>query len=146
MSNGAFHAQVRPARGRLPLGPTMSVITTASGKPLITGGLTATVDGAIATVASAVEFAGISPSCQRRTDPGARVCRADHHLLRTGPGARTARRPHTAFVRTTVVLTALSVVPNVLADASPARKVLLMSTHLVTAAIVIPAVTPPPVH
>ena len=44
------------------------------------------------------------------------------------------------FVRTTVVLTALSFVPDVIAPAAPATKMLLMLTHLVAAAIVIPAV------
>ena len=54
--------------------------------------------------------------------------------------ARTARRPHTAFVRTTIVLAALSLVPDVLADTSAATTVLLMLTHVVAAAIVIPAI------
>jgi hypothetical protein len=54
--------------------------------------------------------------------------------------ARFARRPRTAFVRTTVVLTVLSLVPDVIADATPATKALLMLTHLVAAAIVIPAI------
>lgn len=53
---------------------------------------------------------------------------------------RFASRPRVAFVRTTVVLTALSLVPDVLADAAPTTKMLLMLTHLVAAAIVIPAV------
>ncbi len=54
--------------------------------------------------------------------------------------SRTARHPRRAFIRTTVVLTALSLVPDVIADAGPATKALLMLTHLVAAAIVIPAV------
>ena len=54
--------------------------------------------------------------------------------------SRTVRRPRRAFVRTTVVLTVLSLVPDVIADAGPATKALLMLTHLVAAAIVIPAV------
>ena len=54
--------------------------------------------------------------------------------------ARFARRPRTAFVRTTVVLTVLSLVPDVIAAATPATKMLLMLTHLVAAAIVIPAI------
>ena len=43
-------------------------------------------------------------------------------------------------MRTTVVLTALSLVPDAIADAATATKALLMVTHLVAAAIVIPAV------
>lgn len=54
--------------------------------------------------------------------------------------ARTVRHPRRVFVRTTIVLTALSLVPDVIADATPATKALLMLTHLVAAAIVIPAV------
>jgi Family of unknown function (DUF6069) len=54
--------------------------------------------------------------------------------------SRTARHPRRAFVRTTVVLTVLSFVPDVIVDAAPATKALLMLTHLVAAAIVIPAV------
>jgi hypothetical protein len=54
--------------------------------------------------------------------------------------SRTVRDPRRAFIRTTVVLTALSLVPDVIADAAPATKALLMLTHLVAAAIVIPAV------
>lgn len=54
--------------------------------------------------------------------------------------ARTARNPQRTFIRTTVVLTALSVVPDAIADAAPATKALLMVAHLIAAAIVIPAV------
>lgn len=55
--------------------------------------------------------------------------------------ARTVRRPRTVFVVTTVVLTALSLVPDVLADATASTKMLLMLTHVVAALIVIPAIT-----
>jgi hypothetical protein len=54
--------------------------------------------------------------------------------------SRMARRPRSTFVRSTVVLTVLSFVPDVIAPAAPATKALLMLTHLVAAAIVIPAV------
>jgi hypothetical protein len=54
--------------------------------------------------------------------------------------SRVARLPRRMFVRTTVVLTVLSLVPDAIADAEPATKALLMLTHLVAAAIVIPAV------
>ncbi|MFI5889197.1 DUF6069 family protein [Actinoplanes sp. NPDC051513] len=53
---------------------------------------------------------------------------------------RTVRHARRAFVRTTVVLTALSLVPDLLVAAGPATRALLMLTHLVAAAIVIPAV------
>lgn len=53
---------------------------------------------------------------------------------------RFARSPRTAWIRTTVALTVLSFLPDVVADASVATIVLLMVTHVVAAAIVIPAV------
>jgi len=53
---------------------------------------------------------------------------------------RFARHPRTTWVRTTVVLTVLSFVPDVLADAAVSTKMLLILTHVVAAAIVIPAV------
>ena len=52
--------------------------------------------------------------------------------------ARRARRPQHTFVVTTLVLTALSFVPDVTADATTATKLTLMLTHVVAAAIVIP--------
>lgn len=54
--------------------------------------------------------------------------------------SRKARRPRSTFVRTTVALTVLSFVPDLAVDAAPATKALLMLTHVVAAAIVIPAV------
>ncbi len=54
--------------------------------------------------------------------------------------ARRAGHPRGTFVRTTVVLTALSLVPDALADSAGSTIALLMTTHLVAAAIVLPAV------
>jgi hypothetical protein len=53
---------------------------------------------------------------------------------------RFARHPRTAWVRTTVALTVLSFGPDLLADATVATKVFLMVSHVVAAAVVIPAV------
>jgi peptidoglycan/LPS O-acetylase OafA/YrhL len=53
--------------------------------------------------------------------------------------ARRARRPRHAFVVTTVVLTALSMVPPAIVDAAVATKLMLGVTHAVAAAIIIPA-------
>lgn len=55
--------------------------------------------------------------------------------------SRRARRPRSTFIRTTVLLTAVSLVPDALADSASATKALLMVTHLVAAAIVIPALS-----
>ena len=53
--------------------------------------------------------------------------------------AKWARRPHRTFVVTTVALTALSLVPDVVAEATTGSKLVLMLTHVVAAAIVVPA-------
>jgi peptidoglycan/LPS O-acetylase OafA/YrhL len=50
-----------------------------------------------------------------------------------------AGRPRRTFVVTTMALTLASIVPDVLADAHTATKLTLALTHVVAAAIVIPA-------
>lgn len=54
--------------------------------------------------------------------------------------ARRMRRPRTVFVATTVTLTALSVIPDVVADATWTTRLVLAATHLIAAAIIIPTV------
>jgi Family of unknown function (DUF6069) len=53
--------------------------------------------------------------------------------------ARRASRPRHMFVVTTLVLTALSIVPDVIADALVSTRITLALTHVVAAAIVVPA-------
>ena len=53
---------------------------------------------------------------------------------------RWAGRPRRDFLTTTVVLTALSLVPDVLADVSGPTRALLMATHLVAVGIVVPTI------
>ncbi|MEU8115110.1 DUF6069 family protein [Micromonospora sp. NPDC048947] len=114
---------------------------------LIRTGVAATVAASVATMAVAAvgHLAGISLELGGAPIPvtGFGVLTAVFSLIGViiaGLLARFARRPRLTFVRTTVVLTALSVVPDVIADAGTATKALLMLTHLVAAAIVIPAV------
>lgn len=55
--------------------------------------------------------------------------------------ARLARRsshPRMVFVRTTVVLAALSIVPDVLVSASIASRLVLATTHVIAASIIVP--------
>jgi hypothetical protein len=125
----------------------MSVTTAAPAKPLVTTGLTAIAGATLATsaVAAAGKFAGVGVEVGGAAIPvsGFAVLTALFSavgLLLALALARWARRPRPVFVRATVALTALSLVPDVLADASAATKMLLMVTHLVAAAIVIPAV------
>ena len=53
---------------------------------------------------------------------------------------RRARRPRHTFVVTTVVLSALSMVPPAIVDADVATKLVLGLTHAVAAVIIIPAI------
>lgn len=55
--------------------------------------------------------------------------------------ARRASLPARTFTRTAVVLTVVSCLPSVAMGADVATKVTLVLTHLVAAAIVVPAVT-----
>ncbi|MBF8186443.1 hypothetical protein ITP53_11950 [Nonomuraea sp. K274] len=106
---------------------------------LITGG------SAAAAVAAAGEFAGISLVANGAPIPVSEFVMLTLIFSVAGlvPAtglARWARRPRTAFVRATLALTALSLVPDVLIGASVATKVLLMMTHVVASAIVIPSI------
>ena len=102
---------------------------------------------AVATmaVAAVAHAAGVS----LETEPGEAIPLIDFGQLTlffTAIGvliARTIRRrahhPRTTFTRTTVALTALSIVPDVILSAGASTKVTFVLTHLVAAAIVIPA-------
>ncbi|MFI6296042.1 DUF6069 family protein [Nonomuraea sp. NPDC050790] len=125
----------------------MSVITVTPTKSLITSGLVATAGAGAATsvVAAVGAFAGISLAVGGVPIPvsGFGVLTVVFSLVGLALAlvlARWARRPRTMFVRVTMVLTALSLVPDVLADAATSTKMLLMLTHVVAAAIVIPAI------
>ncbi|MEU0153984.1 DUF6069 family protein [Micromonospora fulviviridis] len=121
--------------------------TTSTFGVMIRTGVIATVAASAATmaVAAAGHTAGISLDIGGAPIPvaGFGVLTAAFSLIGVVIAAllfRFARRPRRTFVRTTVALTVLSLVPDVIADAGAATKVLLMLTHLVAAAIVIPAV------
>ncbi|WP_217996878.1 DUF6069 family protein [Nocardioides jensenii] len=58
-----------------------------------------------------------------------------------GVMARTARRPRTTFVRTAVVLTVLSFVPDLTFGFDAGSAVTLIALHVVAAAIVVPTLT-----
>jgi hypothetical protein len=53
---------------------------------------------------------------------------------------RWAARPRRTFVAATVALTALSIVPDLMPDATVATKATLVVTHVVAATLVIPAI------
>jgi hypothetical protein len=121
--------------------------TTSTTGVLVGTGVAATVVASAATmaVAAAGHAAGVSLNIGGAPIPitGFGMLTAIFSLVGVVLAAvlaRFARRPQRAFVRTTVALTILSLVPDVIADAGPATKALLMLTHLVAAVIVIPAV------
>jgi peptidoglycan/LPS O-acetylase OafA/YrhL len=66
------------------------------------------------------------------------VCTAIGVLL-AGALRRWAATPRRTFTAATVALTALSLVPDVAVPASTATRIVLAATHLVAAAIVVPA-------
>jgi hypothetical protein len=53
---------------------------------------------------------------------------------------RRSTTPRRTFARLTVALTALSIVPDVIADASLGTKLVLAFTHVVAAAIIVPVI------
>ena len=114
-------------------------------RPLLRAGLAATAVAAVATTATAAagQAAGISLDMAGEPIPvsGFAVLTVLFSLVGVALAAvlaRTARRPRRVFVRATGVLLVLSFVPDALADAAPATKALLVLTHLVAAAIVVP--------
>jgi hypothetical protein len=126
---------------------TLAPAAASTIRPLVVTGVAAAALASVATsiVAAAGHAAGISLDVSGAPIPvsGFAMLTAIFSLVGLVLAvvlARFARRPRSIFVRTTVVLTALSLVPDVLADATWATKVLLMLTHLVAAAIVVPAI------
>lgn len=124
--------------------PTSSAPTAGS---LLRHGAGATVVAAVATsaVAAAGQVVGISLDIAGAPIPVAGFANLTAifsviGLLIALGLRRFARHPRTMWIRTTVALTALSLVPDVLVDAATSTRLLLMATHLVAAAIVIPAV------
>lgn len=97
------------------------------------------------TVASVAHAAGVSLEISGEQIPVLAFAQLTFLFSLVGLGIaaavrRWAANPQRAWVRTTVALTVLSFVPDLLADASVDTKLTLMTTHAVAAAIVIPAV------
>lgn len=125
---------------------TTQVATPRFGALTMTGVAATTVaSAATMTVAAAGHAVGISLDMSGAPIPitGFGVLTAGFSLIGLVLAvalARWARHPQRTFVRTTVVLTALSLIPDAIADAGSATKALLMLTHLVAAMIVVPAI------
>ena len=129
--------------------PTTQAEQSTSRPSLVRAGAVAGVVAAVATtvIAAVAHGAGVS----LETAPGEQIPVlgfAQLTLFFTAIGVviaavlrRRAHRPQSTFVKVTVVLTALSVVPDLMLSADVATKATLIATHLVAAAIVIPALS-----
>jgi hypothetical protein len=120
---------------------------TARVRPLWRTGVAAGVAAAAATMAVAATASAAGASLE--VAPGEAIpvsgfgqltilCSAVGVLMARCIRSR-ARQPRRTFVRATVALTVLSIVPDVLLSTDTATKVVLVLTHVVAAAIVIPA-------
>ena len=115
-------------------------------RPLWRAGATAGVIASVATLAFAAVARALDVSLEVGGEAIPLVGFAQVTLVAAIVGtvlavvlARRTRRPRRTFIATTLSLTGLSFVPDVLADAHTATKVTLALTHIVAAAIVIPA-------
>ena len=116
--------------------------TTTSTRPMWRTGARAGVIAAAATTAVAVAAKALDVPVTIEGEAIPALGFAQLTLVCTAIGigiARLCRGHRDLFVRITLALTALSFVPDVTADASTATIVALMLTHVVAAAIVIPA-------
>lgn len=132
-------------------GYTTAPSTTATTSPRTvplwrTGGLAA-VAAALATTSIAAVADGAGVSLDISGEPIPLLGFTQMTLLCSAIGIvlavalrRWAATPKRTFLAVTAALTALSVVPDLLVSAAPSTRALLMLTHLVAAAIVVPLV------
>ena len=124
--------------------PTVETTTdeTTTDRPMWRTGAKAGVVAAVATTVVAVAAKAIDVPVTIEGEEIPVLGFAQLTLVCTAIGigiARLCGGRRSLFVRITLALTALSFVPDLTADASTATKVTLMLTHIVAAAIVIPA-------
>jgi hypothetical protein len=128
----------------------MHPVRRATGLGRVVGtGLAATVAAMAATTLGALAARAVGVTFEvsgGETIPpsGVGVVTAFFSLVGVGIAAvlwRWSSRPADRFLRTTVTLTAVSLVPPFLACAAPATVVALVCLHLVAAAVMIPALT-----
>ncbi len=132
----------RPAAGT----PSDATVATTPARALVMRGAAAGVAASAATVsiAATAHAAGVSLAVGGSAIPLAGFAQLTFMstiigvVLAVAVRART-RRPRSAFVTTTVVLTAVSLVPDAVADMHTSTRLVLALTHVAAAAIVIPA-------
>ena len=128
---------------------TFTASVPAASPSLLRSGAVAGVTAAAATAAVAATAHGLGVSLE--TAPGQAIPVAGFATLTlvfTAVGmliarvmTRWAADPRTTFTRMAIVLTVLSFVPDMVISAGVATKLTLMLTHVVAAAIVIPALS-----
>jgi hypothetical protein len=135
-----------PSTSTTPAAATSSV-QTAGRTVLWRGALGYGVVAAVATsvIAAAADVVGNAPSIEGEAIPPLGFAQLTFMgaLLGLALAAglrRWSARPQHRFIVTTIVLTVLSWVPDLLVDASPASRAVLMTTHLVAALIIVPAI------
>ena len=127
-------------------------ISTSTSSPARTGrslwrvGLTAGVvaSGATAAFAALVDAAGVSLAVGGEQILFVGIAQVTFVAALIGTVLavvlnRRADRPRRTFLRTTIALTVLTFVPDVLADAPNGTRLALATSHVIAAAIVIPA-------
>jgi hypothetical protein len=120
--------------------------TTLRAPRLVPTGIAAALAAAVATplVAAAAHGAGITMDDQGQPIPLLGFAQVTFLFALVGLALaagvrRWAQHPRRTWVRTTVALTSLSFVPDLLADASTSTRLTLMTTHVVAALVVVPA-------
>ena len=118
---------------------------TRAGRKIWRTGVVAGLSAAVATTAFAAvaEGAGVSFKIAGEAIPLPGFAQLTFVFSMIGAAiavvlSRRAVHARRTFIRTTVALTALSFVPDALADASASTKIALVLSHIVAAAIVIP--------
>ena len=124
--------------------PLTSTSTRTNRRLWTTGaGIGLVAAGATAAYAAVVSAAGVSLAVGGEDIPVVGFAQLTFVFTLVGTAiavvlARRARHAQQTFVRTTIALTVLSLVPDVFADAPAGTRIALAVSHVIAAAIVIP--------
>jgi uncharacterized protein DUF6069 len=120
--------------------------TTRTNRHLLRTGIVAglVASAATATTAALAHAAGVSLAVGGEAIPVLGFAQITFVMTLVGVAiaavlSRKTQHPARTFVRTTVALTLVSFLPDVFADAAASTRLVLMLTHVVAAAIVVPA-------
>lgn len=121
--------------------PTTTTFTSSNTRPVWKTGVKVAAVAAVATTvyAAVAHAAGVSFEIKGEAIPILGFAQSTFVLSLLGIGIAKLSRTSRRFVQVTVGLTALSLVPDALVDATTGTRFALMVSHLIAAAIVIPA-------